>query len=85
MSRHVLQPREDIMREVVVGWDGATGTFYAVVVSHDNRILVDRGAPADRIYQPQLVLHALRPYAVIPDGLGDQLMHEALTDTQATT
>lgn len=71
MSRHLLEPRDHTAREVVVGWDGPNGTFYALAISHDNRILVDRGDPHDRIYRPELVLDALRPYALIPDGLAD--------------
>lgn len=85
MSRHLLEPRDNGVREVVVGWDGPTGTFYAVAVSHDNRILLDRGDPTDRIYQPQLVLDALRPYALIPDGLADQLLREALAESTGRT
>lgn len=84
MSRHLLQPRDHTTREAIVGWDGATGTFYALAIGHDNRILLDRGDPTDRIYQPELVLDAIRPYALIPDGFGKQLMYEAFSDTTGT-
>lgn len=85
MSRHQLNPRDHTTREAAVGWDSRTGTFYALVISHANTILVDRGTPEDRIYRPELVLDAIRPYAVIPDGLGELLMREALTDTRRTS
>lgn len=81
MSRHLLQPHEQTTREVVVGWDGRMGTFYGLAIGHDNTVLVGRGDPADRIYRPELVLDALRPYAFVPDGLASQLLHEALAES----
>lgn len=85
MSRHVLTARSEHGWEVVVGWDGALATFYALVLSPDDTVVVERGDPHDRIFQPRLVLDAVAAYTPIPAGLEHTLLDDALADTAHRT
>lgn len=80
MSRHILEPREPNGYDIAVGWDSPSGTFFAQVITPDERLLVDLGHADDQIFIPGRVLGAVRPYAAIPVDLDNQLMREALDE-----
>jgi hypothetical protein len=83
MSRHLLVALPHCEGyEVVVGWDSAAGTFFAFVLNRQagegkDPWMVNVGAAPAEVLRPGAVLDAVRPYAVVPAGLVDELAAEA--------
>jgi hypothetical protein len=92
-SRIRLQPRNAdifIAREVYVGWDNVLQTYYAHVIDGDDdhgeeRRTVDLGGDIAEITHPGRAIDAVRPYADIPDDLGDLLTISLVSTTAAVS
>ncbi|MEV4046060.1 hypothetical protein [Streptomyces sp. NPDC049744] len=82
MSSHTLTPLGGAPagRTVRVGWDAPLGTFFASAWDEpadedaDADHLVFAGASPYDISDPATVVELVTPYAVIPEGLREQLL-----------
>ncbi|WP_329060474.1 hypothetical protein [Amycolatopsis sp. NBC_01480] len=92
-SRFRLQPHNSTMfpaREIYVGWDNVLHTYYAHVIDGNDddgeeRRTVDLGGDIAEITQPSSVIGAVRPYAEIPDDLGELLTISRVANTAMGT
>lgn len=92
-SRIRLQPHNPTMfpvREVYVGWDNVLHTYYAHVIDGNDddgeeRRTVDLGGDIAEITQPGTAIGAVRPYAEIPDHLGELLTINRVANTAMVT
>jgi hypothetical protein len=90
-SRIRLHPRSTMMhadREIYVGWDNVLQTYYAHVIDGqdehgEERRTVDLGGDIGEITYPGGVIAAVRPYAEIPEDLGE-LLNISRVSTTAT-
>ena len=83
MSRHTLRAVAPD-RSVIVGWDRPMGTYFAHVRAldrdQDDQLIVWLGGDYHEITTAEDLMEAIRPFAVIPDGLQDVLEAEARED-----
>ena len=84
MSRHDLQPKSgltDIIK-ATVGWDRPLQTFFAQVFTRaeaedeDGDATIWIGTEPGELPTPEAAIAVVAPYAVIPDGLVEQLNAE---------
>lgn len=86
MSSHTLTPLggAPANRTIRVGWDAPLASFFATAWDeHDNAKddhLVFAGAAPYDISDPTTVLELVAPYAVIPEGLHEQLLADRDTE-----
>ncbi len=79
MNRHVLRALPQFAScEVVVGWDPVNATFFGYVLDQQaaegvDPWLVNLGLERGQVLRPEVVLDAVRPYAVVPTLLVDEL------------
>ncbi len=66
-----------------IGWDAEISTYYASVLGPDSDNgplgLVWEGSTDRRYLDPEPLIALLRPYAIIPDDLAEQLLGEDQT------
>ena len=84
MSRHDLQPkpgRPEVIK-ATVGWDRALQTFFAQVFTRteaegeEGDATIWIGTAPGELPTPEAAIAVVAPYAVIPDGLVEQLKAE---------
>ncbi|MYS36339.1 hypothetical protein K388_07121 [Streptomyces sp. KhCrAH-43] len=82
MSSHTLIPLDgaSASRTIRVGWDAPLSTFFASVWdepadegAESDHLVFAGGAPYD-ISDPATVVELVTPYAVVPQGLREQLL-----------
>ncbi|WP_329060470.1 hypothetical protein [Amycolatopsis sp. NBC_01480] len=92
-SRIRLQPLSTfwhLEQEVYVGWDEPLQTYFAQVFNGtdehgEDRLTVDVGNAIGEVTNPGGVIAAVRPYAQIPDELGELLNVSRVSTTQTYT
>ena len=88
MSRYQLDAFSP-SHEVIVGWDPAMFSFFAMVLDNtaseasDAHVVLQIGQHFNAVDEMTTVIKAVRPYAHIPDDLQDDLWTDSLTDSWA--
>ncbi|RIA46193.1 hypothetical protein DFR49_0726 [Hephaestia caeni] len=91
MSRYELDPLSEAVADhgalsIAIGWDAPLNTYFAMVlrdgddVDDEHRDLLWIGTRYGEIADPDAAIEALRPYAVIRNGLAAELTADRLQE-----